>query len=148
MPAHSTLFTIGFTKKSAEEFFTLLQGAGVQRVLDIRLNNVSQLAGFAKKDDLAFFLRAIAGIDYVHVPELAPTQELIDLARKRHEWDKFEAGYLRLIRGRKVADVVSRAMLDRACLLCSEDQPDHCHRRVLADYLAEHFQGLKVVHLV
>ena len=148
MPASVTLYTIGFTKKTAAEFFGLLRAAGVKRVLDVRLNNVSQLAGFAKKDDLAFFLREIADIEYRHVPELAPTQELIDLARKRHEWDRFEAGYLRLIRTRKVADVVSRNELDHGCLLCSEDQPAHCHRRVLAEYLAQQFRGTQIVHLV
>ena len=148
MPAPVTLYTIGFTKKTAAEFFGLLRAAGVKRVLDVRLNNVSQLAGFAKKDDLAFFLREVAGIDYHHLPELAPTQALIDTARKRHEWDRFEAGYLRLIRSRKVEDVVSRELLDGGCLLCSEDQPAHCHRRVLAEYLAQHFPETQIVHLV
>jgi uncharacterized protein (DUF488 family) len=148
MPAKIPLSTIGFTKKSAEEFFALLAGAGVRRVLDVRLNNVSQLAGFAKRDDLAFFLRAVAGIDYLHLEAAAPTQELIDMARKRHEWTRFEAGYRRLIEGRKVAQAVSPELLDGACLLCSEDQPEHCHRRVLAEYLAEHFEGLQVRHLV
>lgn len=148
MPAKIALFTIGFTKKSAEEFFGLLGGAGVRRVLDVRLNNVSQLAGFAKRDDLAFFLRAVAGIDYQHLEAAAPTQELIDMARQRHEWAAFEAGYRRLIRGRKVEQAVSRELLDGGCLLCSEDQPEHCHRRVLAEYLAEHFKGLHVQHLV
>jgi uncharacterized protein (DUF488 family) len=143
-----TLYTIGFTKKSAAQFFNLLRGARVKRVLDVRLNNVSQLAGFAKKDDLEFFLREIGGIEYLHVPELAPTQELIDLARKRKEWQKFEAGYRRLIRARRVEDVVSREQLASACLLCSEDQPEHCHRRILADYFVEHYPGLQVEHLV
>jgi len=148
MPGSVLLYTIGFTKKSAEEFFALLGEAGVKRVLDVRLNNVSQLAGFAKKDDLEFFLREVAGIEYHHLLELAPTQELIDMARKRQEWAKFEAGYRRLIEQRKVEALVSRQLLHRGCLLCSEDQPEHCHRRVLADYLAGRVPGLKVQHLV
>ena len=92
MTSPASLFTIGFTKKSAEQFFGLLSGAGVKRVLDVRLNNVSQLAGFTKKEDLEFFLRRIGDMDYLHLPELAPTQDLIDTARSR-EWPKFEAGY-------------------------------------------------------
>lgn len=141
------LYTIGFTRKSAAEFFGLLRDAGVKRVLDVRLNNVSQLAGFAKKDDLEYFLRELVGIGYQHLPELAPTQELIDLARKEKDWKRWETGYRRLIGSRKVERSVSREQLDGACLLCSEDRPDHCHRRILADYLGEHFPGLEVKHL-
>ena len=147
MTSPASLFTIGFTKKSAEQFFGLLSGAGVKRVLDVRLNNVSQLAGFTKKEDLEFFLRRIGDMDYLHLPELAPTQDLIDTARSR-EWPKFEAGYRRLIRGRKVEGLVTRELLEGACLLCSEAQPQHCHRRILADYLVEHFPGVRVSHLV
>ena len=141
------LSTIGFTKKSAERFFELLRAAGVRRVLDVRLNNVSQLAGFAKKDDLAFFLREVAGIEYRHMPELAPTQDLIDAARKRKDWKGLEEGYLRLIRERKAETLVTPELLDGGCLLCSEDRPDHCHRRILAEYLADHFAGVRIQHL-
>src|SRR5215470_59406 len=97
------LFTIGFTKKSAEEFFTLLQKAGVARVLDVRLHNTSQLAGFAKQDDLAYFLRAIAGIDYVHLPELAPTEDILDpYKKKKGPWKDYEPKFLELVRSRKI----------------------------------------------
>ena len=93
-----SIFTIGFTKKTAEEFFAKLQAAGVKRVIDIRLNNVSQLAGFSKKDDLRYFLRAIAGIDYLHVPELAPTQDILD-AYKKHkgDWSVYETEFMKLM---------------------------------------------------
>ncbi|MEJ2187447.1 MAG: DUF488 domain-containing protein [Gemmatimonadota bacterium] len=143
----TSLFTIGFTKKSAERFFTLLRDAGVRRVLDVRLNNSSQLAGFAKQDDLRFFLREIGGIDYVYLTELAPTQEIIDTGRKRKDWTAFEAKYRRLIQERKIENVVDRALLDRGCLLCSEDRPDHCHRRMAAEYLAEELGGITITHL-
>lgn len=148
MPTGLSLYTIGFTKKSAEEFFDLLRNAGVRRVLDVRLNNTSQLAAFAKKDDLAFFLDRLCGIDYLHVTEMAPTQELIDLARKERDRDAFEAGYRRLIGERKVEDVLPREVLDGACLLCSEHEPRQCHRRILAEYLADHFGDVRVTHLV
>jgi len=106
-----TLFTIGFTKKSAERFFTALQNAGVARVLDVRLHNVSQLAGFAKRDDLAYFLKAIAGIDYVHLADLAPTQEMLDAFKKQKgDWPDYERQYLALLQARKAEDAPSRAL--------------------------------------
>ena len=143
------LFTIGFTQKSAAQFFTLLTNAGVKRVLDIRLNNKSQLAGFSKSDDLAYFLRTIGGIDYRHVVEMAPTQPLLDKARKaRDGWDGFEKQFLALIRQRKVEKAVSARELADACLLCSEHEPDHCHRRLVAEYLADAHSGIEIVHLV
>ncbi|MEJ2215922.1 MAG: DUF488 domain-containing protein [Gemmatimonadota bacterium] len=142
-----SLFTIGFTKKSAERFFTLLRDAGVRRVLDVRLNNSSQLAGFAKQDDLRFFLREIAGIEYVYLTELTPTQEIIDTGRKRKDWAAFEEKYRRLIEDRKIENAVDRSLLDMGCLLCSEDRPDHCHRRIAAEYLAEKLGNIAITHL-
>lgn len=142
------LFTIGFTQKSAERFFTLLQNAGVKRVLDIRLNNRSQLAGFSKSDDLAYFLATIGAIGYRHVVELAPTQPLLDKARKgKSGWDSFEKSFLRLMEQRAAAKVVDRKELADACLLCSEHEPDHCHRRLVAEYLQRELGDLEIVHL-
>lgn len=144
-----TLFTIGFTKKSAEEFFTLLGKAGVRRVIDIRLNNVSQLAGFAKKDDLRFFLKAIGGIDYVHLPELAPTKEILENYRKSGgSWESYRSEFLELIAQRRIEKQLSRDILDHACLLCSEASPRHCHRSLVAQYLAAGWADLETVHLV
>jgi uncharacterized protein (DUF488 family) len=143
------LYTIGFTKKSAEQFFTLLRGAGVARVLDVRLNNTSQLAGFAKKDDLAYLLRAVGGIGYEHLPDLAPTQELLDAYKKRKGgWAEYEKKFLALVRERHVDATADRALFDRGCLLCSEHEPEHCHRRLVAEYLADKWGGVEVVHLV
>ena len=143
------VFTIGFTKKSAEAFFTKLRTSGAKRVVDVRLNNVSQLAGFAKRDDLQFFLRAICLMDYVHVPELAPTQDILDAFKKQKgDWRLYERTFLALMAARKVEDTVPREVLDGACLLCSEETPEHCHRRLVAEYLNKKWGGFEVVHLV
>jgi uncharacterized protein (DUF488 family) len=143
------LFTIGFTKKSAEQFFTRLQQAGVRRVLDTRLHNNSQLAGFSKRDDLRYFLRSIAGIDYTQVPELAPTADLLDAYKKeKGDWATYERGFLALMEARKIETTLPVELLDGACLLCSEDQPTHCHRRLVAEYLQRHRGNVEIVHLI
>ena len=143
------LYTIGFTKKSAEQFFGLLRDAGVKRVIDIRLNNTSHLAAFAKKDDLKYFLREICGIDYVHRQDMAPSQELLDAYKKnKGSWELFESGFVDLITERALQDHVSAEELDGACLLCSEHEPDHCHRRLLAEYLSAHDSTIEIVHLL
>jgi uncharacterized protein (DUF488 family) len=143
------LYTIGFTKKSAEAFFTKLQQAGVKRVVDVRLNNNSQLAGFSKRDDLAYFLKAIAGIEYVHLLELAPTAELLGRYRKLDkDWPAYERDFLKLIADRRVETTVPPNLLDGGCLLCSEDQPDHCHRRLVAEYLRGKWGNVEIRHLL
>jgi uncharacterized protein (DUF488 family) len=143
------LFTIGFTKKSAEAFFTKLQRAGVKRLVDVRLNNNSQLAGFSKRDDLAYFLRSIAGIEYVHRLDLAPTQELLDRYKKGdRDWPAYERDFLALIEGRRIEATVPRELLDGACLLCSEDKPHHCHRRVVAEYLRDRWGNVQIEHII
>lgn len=142
------LFTIGFTKKSAEAFFTSLKNAGVKRLVDVRLNNVSQLAGFTKKDDLRFFTKAICNIDYLHAPSLAPTKDLLDSYKKhKGDWSVYERQFLDLMRLRHVEKTVSRDMLDGGCLLCSEKTPNHCHRRLVAEYLKEYWSDLEIEHL-
>jgi uncharacterized protein (DUF488 family) len=142
------LFTIGFTKKSAETFFTLLKDAGVRRVLDIRLNNVSQLAGFAKRDDLRFFLKAVCGVDYHHLPELAPTPEILDAYRKSKQgWPRYEREFLKLLTDRQVEKTIPKDLVHHGCLLCSEDTPDHCHRRLVAEYLREKWGSVEIRHL-
>jgi uncharacterized protein (DUF488 family) len=142
------LFTIGFTKKTAEKFFGLLRGSGARRVVDVRLNNVSQLAGFAKKDDLAFFLKEVAGMEYVHVPELAPTQEMLDAYKKeKGDWRLYEQRFLGLMRERKIEEKLPRSIFEGGCLLCSEDKPHQCHRRLVAEYLQQHWGDVDVKHL-
>ena len=142
-------YTIGFTKKPAERFFELLRASGARRVVDVRLNNVSQLAGFAKRDDLAYFLRSICSMDYIHVPELAPTQQLLDSYKKDGvHWSDYERAFLRLMKERRIERTVSREIIEDGCLLCSEDKPHHCHRRLVAEYLGEHWGHVEIRHLV
>ncbi|HXM64928.1 MAG TPA: DUF488 domain-containing protein [Terriglobales bacterium] len=143
------LFTIGFTKKSAETFFTLLKNAGVKRLIDVRLNNVSQLAGFTKKDDLRYFTKAICNIEYVHLPELAPTADILNPYKKAKngDWQSYERQFLELIRARHVEDTTSRELLDGGCLLCSEEKPHHCHRRLVAEYLKDKWSDVDIEHI-
>jgi len=142
------IFTIGFTKKSAEQFFTRLKNSGTERLVDVRLNNVSQLAGFAKKDDLRYFLKAIGGIDYLHLPTLAPTQEMLDSYKKKGgDWQLYEKQFLELMCERQIESEVSKEVLRNACLLCSEDTPERCHRRLVAEYLRDKWSDVEIVHL-
>ena len=142
------IFTIGFTKKSANRFFELLRTSGARRVVDVRLNNVSQLAGFAKRDDLAYFLAEICGMDYVHLPVLAPTKQILDdFKKKGGDWSTYESRFLDLMRVRRVEQTVSRETVADGCLLCSEDTPEHCHRRLVAEYLERHWGGIDITHL-
>jgi uncharacterized protein (DUF488 family) len=142
------VFTIGFTKTSAESFFERLRSAGVKRVLDVRLNNVSQLAGFAKRDDLRYFLRALGSIDYAHQREFAPTREMLDEYRKQKgAWADYEKRFLELMAQRRIEEAVARDSLQGACLLCSEDKPHYCHRRLVVEYLREKWGDVDIAHL-
>jgi len=143
------LFTIGFAKTTAEQFFKLLRGAGVKRIIDVRLNNTSQLSGFSKKEDLRFFLREVGGIDYIHVPELAPTQEILDAFKKhRGSWSVYEQEFNALMSKRGIENVISRDTASLGCLLCSEKKPHHCHRRLVAEYLQKHWRNVATKHLI
>ena len=142
------LWTIGFTRKPARRFFELLRQSGAKRVVDVRLHNESQLAGFAKKDDLAWFLARICGMEYVHLPSLAPTPELLDDYRKRRiDWTAYEPRFLELMRARRIEEAIPQDVLNEGCLLCSEDQPHRCHRRLVAEYLNQRWGGVEVEHL-
>lgn len=143
-----TVFTIGFAKKSAREFFEVLRRAGVRKVVDIRLNNVSQLAGFTKKDDLAYFLEAVGGIGYEHRPQLAPTKEILDGYKKKAlTWAQYEERFRALMAERQAETLVAPGDLDRACLLCSEPKADKCHRRLVAEYLRSKWGNVEIRHL-
>lgn len=142
------LFTIGFTQKSAEEFFDAVKISGVARIVDVRLNNTSQLAGFAKQEDLRFFLRQICGVDYRHELLLAPTADILDAyKKKRIGWDEYAHHFVDLIRQRKIEKTVSKEVLSDGCLLCSEAKPHQCHRRLVAEYLSDHWGSVSVRHL-
>jgi len=143
------IFTIGFTKKSAELFFAKLKSAGVKRLIDIRLNNISQPAGFAKQDDLRYFAKAICDIDYVHLPELAPTKDILNTYKKNPgDWKVYEYNFLELMKMRRIEDKVPRELLDGGCLLCSEDEPHHCHRRLVAEYIKEKWGEVEIEHIM
>jgi uncharacterized protein (DUF488 family) len=144
------VFTIGFTKKNAEYFFEKLKKAEVKQIIDVRLNNVSQLAGFAKRDDLRYFLSALGGMDYVHLPDLAPTKDILD-AYKKHkgDWRVYEDAFRGLMEKRQIEKSVPKEMVHEGCLLCSEAKPHHCHRRLVAEYLNEKWdEELDIRHLV
>ena len=144
------LFTIGFTRKSAAAFFGLLRQPGLVRLLDVRLNNVSQLAGFAKRDDLKFFVENLNGIEYAHLPELAPSADMLKTYRSgmgAADWPAYERQFLALMAERRIETRLSPALLDGACLLCSEASPRHCHRRLVAEYLQAHWGDLQIEHL-
>lgn len=143
------IFTIGFTRKTARTFFRKLRESGAKRLVDVRLNNVSQLAGFAKRNDLEFFLREICGMDYLHLPDLAPTQDMLDAYRKRGgAWPEYEARFLELMRERRIERRLDPATIADACLLCSEEKPHHCHRRLVAEYLKAEWKDVEIEHLV
>ncbi len=141
--------TIGFTQTTAEQFFERLRERSVKKVLDVRLRNTSQLAGFAKADDLAYFLKKIGDIEYVHQTLLAPTDAMLKAYKKeRGDWDVYEGRFLALMAERKIEERFKPEMFDGACLLCSEATPHHCHRRVVCEYLNEKWGGaLAVRHL-
>jgi uncharacterized protein (DUF488 family) len=142
------IFTIGFTKTSAESFFTRIQRAGVSRVVDVRLRNVSQLAGFAKRDDLRYFVKAICGADYLHRTELAPTEGMLAAYKKQGgSWASYERQFLDLMESRRIERAIAPEDLDASCLLCSENTPHHCHRRLVAEYLQRKWRGVAIVHL-
>jgi len=145
----SKLFTIGFTKKNAEKFFNILKISGVRRIIDIRLNNVSQLAGFSKRDDLQYFLKTICEIDYIHKLELAPNENILDeYKRNKGNWKIYEKEFLKLMKQRKIEELITRELIDQSCLLCSEDKPDKCHRRLVAEYLNNKFGNIEIIHLL
>lgn len=142
------VFTIGFTKTTAESFFARLKEAGVRTVVDVRLNNVSQLSGFAKKNDLRYFLKEICGIGYDHRPELAPTQNILDSFKKKNGlWSAYEEQFIQLMEHRRIEHTIPRDLVDNACLLCSEDKPHHCHRRLVVEYLKTKWGNIDIGHL-
>jgi len=144
-----TTYTIGFTQKGAEKFFHLLSDNGVRKMLDVRLNNVSQLSGFAKRDDLRFFLKNLCDAEYLHVPDLAPTKEILNGYKKKQiSWEFYEDKFLNLMAIRNIERIFRHDELENSCLLCSEHKPHFCHRRLVVEYLNENSGlSLEVKHL-
>ena len=143
------IYSIGFTQKSAGQFFDTLKAHGIERLLDVRLNNTSQLAGFAKQADLAYFLREICSVTYEHEPLLAPTQDILDeFKKKKGDWGVYTQAYLNLIRLRKIESAIDRESFQKkTVLLCSEATAEHCHRRLALEYLQQHWDNITIHHL-
>ena len=143
------IYSIGFTQKSASQFFGALKAHGIERLLDVRLNNTSQLAGFAKQTDLPYFLGEICGAAYEHEPLLAPTREILDAYKKREgDWAVYTEAYLSLIRSRKIESALSKESFEkRTVLLCSEATAEHCHRRLALEYLQQYWKDVTIRHL-
>jgi uncharacterized protein (DUF488 family) len=143
------LLTIGFTQKPASRFFELIREHGAQVVLDIRLHPDGQLAGFAKRADLPYFLKELAECDYLHVPELAPTEEIMKGFREGKNWAGYERQFEMLMDERDIPGSLDRSMFKNktCCLLCSEAKPTHCHRRLIAERIARTWDDVDIVHL-
>lgn len=143
------IYTIGFTKKSAEEFFKALRNSRAKHLLDIRLNNKSQLTGFTKRDDLRYFLKRLVNMEYHEIPELAPEESMLKEYRKTKDWGKYTRSYIKLIKNRQSEKRISSKLLEEGIvLLCSEPKADHCHRRLAAEYLASlKSSNPEIVHL-
>ena len=143
------IYTIGFTKKGAEKFFELLRDASITRLVDTRINNRSQLSGFAKRDDLIFFLDELLDAEYIHDTDLAPTKELLDKWRNDEiSWNKYEERFTELMTEREIEVKLDKSIFDDpTVLLCSEHKPDHCHRRLVVEYLDDKWGDVNAVHL-
>jgi len=143
------LYTIGFTEKSAERFFSLLTNAHINKIIDTRVNNVSQLAGFAKGLDLKYFAKKIANIEYEHNLDFAPTKELLSRYReKKIDWQEYQIEYVNLLDKRKITNNLKIELLNDSCLLCSEHAPERCHRRLLAEYIKKKNPNVEIIHLI
>jgi len=142
------IFTVGFAGKSARVFFGTLQKAGVKRVIDVRLYNTSQLAGYAKKADMEYFLESLVQAQYIYMPIMAPTRDILEGFKKgRIDWAEYEARFNELIAERHIENAITPEQGDNACFLCSEGKPDYCHRRLVAQYLARHWKEVEIDHL-
>ena len=144
------VYSIGFTGKSAEKFFELIKSqSAIKTLVDVRLNNISQLAGFTKKNDLKYFLKELCNVEYAHVPDLAPTKEMLDPYKKGNiSWEVYEDKFLNLMAQRNI-ERIDTSLIQDSCLLCSEHKPHHCHRRLVIEYLNNHWDtDFEVKHLI
>jgi uncharacterized protein (DUF488 family) len=145
----NNLFTIGFTNKNAETFFELLRNSNAQRIIDVRLNNISQLAGFTKKDDLKYFLMKILNWDYIYKPEYAPTKEILsDYKKNIISWSIYEDEYIKILNSRNILANLKSEDIINSVLLCSEHNPQYCHRRLLAEFIQKKWKDISIIHLM
>lgn len=143
-----TIYTLGFVKKKAKEFFAILKENKIEQLVDIRFNNTSQLAGFTKKEDLEYFLKELCNITYSHFEFLAPTKEIRNSYNRNEDWQEYTKKYLNLLREREILKKLDKSFFQkRTCFLCSEPIPDYCHRKLLVDYLKEHWRDIEIIHL-
>lgn len=144
------IFTIGFTQKSAREFFNKIKENKIDLLLDIRLNNVSQLSGFAKGKDLEYFLKEICHCEYAHDEMFAPTKILLDNYRtKKVSWIEYEKVFVEILKTRPIIERFNKiyGKFNNICLLCTEPTPEQCHRRLVAEYLKEHIENIEIIHI-
>lgn len=143
------IYTIGFTKKTAKHFFDLLKNNGVDCLVDIRLHPDGQLSGFSKKDDLSYFLKELIACEYRHMPNLAPTDEILKGYRSDKDWSKYEQSFESLMDHRMIPEMLDRTLFEEkvCCLLCSEDTPHQCHRRLVVERLAKIWTDVEIIHL-
>jgi uncharacterized protein (DUF488 family) len=142
-------FTIGFTQKTAQHFFSLIKKNNINRIIDVRLNITSQLSGFAKKEDLKYFLTEICQTDYIHIPDLTPTKQILDSYKnKAMTWNSYADKFTDLMIQRHIERNIDKNIFDNGCLLCSEHEPHQCHRRLVIEYLNTQWnEEIKVTHL-
>jgi uncharacterized protein (DUF488 family) len=142
------LYTMGYTQKTAETFFNLVNNAGIKRLVDIRLHNNSQLTGFTKQNNLKYFLERLSDCDYCHIPLMAPSKDIFDDYMKNGlEWKDYERRFKELIGQRKIEQMINEDEIDGACLLCCEPEATNCHRRLVAEYLQSHYRDIEIIHL-
>ncbi|MHC4076706.1 MAG: DUF488 domain-containing protein [Planctomycetota bacterium] len=142
------IFTVGYAGKNARQFFTILKQAGIRKVIDVRLYNTSQLAGFSKRQDIEYFLQTIVGAEYIHLPIMAPTKQLLnDYKKGLINWQQYETQFKGVITQRQIEKHLIPQDMDMTCFLCSEAKADNCHRRLVAEYLAEIWQNASIHHL-
>jgi uncharacterized protein (DUF488 family) len=147
-PSILKVFTIGYGSKNAREFFTILKQAGIRKVIDVRLYNTSQLAGFTKKQDIEYFLQTIVGASYIHLPIMAPTKQLLnDYKKGLISWQQYETQFKSIIAQRQIDKHIIPQDMDMACFLCNEATADNCHRRLVAEYLAGLWPNISIIHL-
>lgn len=145
---NSVIYTIGYTKRTAQSFFTSLKDEGIKILIDIRLNNNSQLAGYAKKDNLAYLLKELCSCDYLYLPECAPSKGILDNYHSNAiDWQMYESQFLGLLESRNPIVNIKNINIDHSCLLCAEFTPENCHRKLVAEYIQQHIHGTLIKHL-
>jgi uncharacterized protein (DUF488 family) len=142
------LYTMGYTQKPAKKFFNLIDKYEIKRIIDIRLHNNTQLAGFTKQNNLKYFLKRLSDCDYCHIPLMAPSKDIFDDSKKNGlEWKEYASRFNKLINQRKIEQLINEDDIDGACLLCCEPEATNCHRSLVAEYLQKYFGDIQIIHI-